>query len=148
MSEIDMPVRVHTVKIRLEQTPKQVAYSSNPSPNPDKRCLISFSFQCAQIGNLAFTSDLYTIFLGVIMLSMGITLTFDDFARTSQFPLPIGVGYLCQVLQSLSMSFECFISITQAIAAQAQSRCLAAARCIIRARPRRRLLIHSTATGS
>jgi len=32
------------------------------------------------------------------MLSMGITLTFDDFARTSQFPIPIGIGYLCQYI--------------------------------------------------
>jgi len=55
-------------------------------------------FDVVKIGNFAFTSDLYTIFLGVIMLSMGITLTFDDFARTSQFPLPIGVGYLCQYI--------------------------------------------------
>eukprot|EP00283_Hemiselmis_rufescens_P016039 CAMPEP_0173437654 /NCGR_PEP_ID=MMETSP1357-20121228/18140_1 /TAXON_ID=77926 /ORGANISM="Hemiselmis rufescens, Strain PCC563" /LENGTH=444 /DNA_ID=CAMNT_0014402847 /DNA_START=6 /DNA_END=1340 /DNA_ORIENTATION=- len=55
-------------------------------------------FTVLKIGGFSMDSDLYTMFLGFIMLSMGITLTFDDFARTSQFPLPIGVGYLCQYI--------------------------------------------------
>jgi len=55
-------------------------------------------FTLLNVGGLSLDTDLYTMFLGIIMLSMGITLTFDDFARTSQFPLPIGVGYLCQYI--------------------------------------------------
>jgi len=55
-------------------------------------------FTVLRVGSMSLDSDLYTMFLGVIMLSMGITLTFDDFARTSKFPLPIGIGYLCQYI--------------------------------------------------
>ncbi|KAK9803645.1 hypothetical protein WJX72_007999 [[Myrmecia] bisecta] len=49
----------------------------------------------------AFTwlsSDLFTTMLGFLMLSMGLTLTFDDFKKCASNPVPIGVGYLAQYI--------------------------------------------------
>eukprot|EP00891_Asterochloris_glomerata_P000476 jgi/Astpho2/476/e_gw1.00011.83.1_t len=44
------------------------------------------------------SSDLFTYLLGFLMLSMGLTLTFDDFKKCSANPVPIGVGYLAQYI--------------------------------------------------
>ena len=46
------------------------------------------------IGPLSLTA----IGLGVIMLGMGITLTFDDFRRVLKVPLSVGVGVACQFI--------------------------------------------------
>jgi len=43
-----------------------------------------------------FSSDLFTVALGFLMLSMGLTLTFDDFKQCAANPAPILVGYLAQ----------------------------------------------------
>lgn len=45
-----------------------------------------------------FSSDLFTLGLGFLMLSMGLTLTFDDFKQCVQQPVPILVGYLAQYI--------------------------------------------------
>lgn len=43
-------------------------------------------------------SELFTYALGFLMLSMGLTLTVDDFKKCASNPVPIGVGYLGQYL--------------------------------------------------
>ncbi|CAG9467701.1 unnamed protein product [Pedinophyceae sp. YPF-701] len=43
-----------------------------------------------------FSNDLFTYGLGFLMLSMGLTLTFDDFKQCAANPVPIAVGYLAQ----------------------------------------------------
>ncbi|KAL8552626.1 hypothetical protein ACS0TY_001353 [Phlomoides rotata] len=40
--------------------------------------------------------DLFTLGLGFLMLSMGLTLTFEDFRRCSRNPWTVGVGFLAQ----------------------------------------------------
>ncbi|KAL1813199.1 sodium/pyruvate cotransporter BASS2, chloroplastic isoform X1 [Daucus carota subsp. sativus] len=41
-------------------------------------------------------TDLFTVGLGFLMLSMGLTLTFDDFRRCLRNPWTVGVGFLAQ----------------------------------------------------
>nr|GMC58739.1 sodium/pyruvate cotransporter BASS2, chloroplastic [Ipomoea batatas] len=43
-------------------------------------------------------TDLFTLCLGFLMLSMGLTLTFDDFRRCLRNPWTVGVGFLAQYL--------------------------------------------------
>lgn len=43
-----------------------------------------------------FKGDLITIGLGVIMLGMGMTLTFDDFRQIATMPRAISIGVICQ----------------------------------------------------
>ncbi|CAK9870587.1 unnamed protein product [Sphagnum jensenii] len=43
-------------------------------------------------------TDLFTLFLGFLMLSMGLTLTFEDFRRCMRNPWTVGVGFLAQYL--------------------------------------------------
>eukprot|EP00252_Welwitschia_mirabilis_P026029 TRINITY_DN833_c0_g1_i1.p1 TRINITY_DN833_c0_g1~~TRINITY_DN833_c0_g1_i1.p1 ORF type:complete len:420 (-),score=51.33 TRINITY_DN833_c0_g1_i1:151-1410(-) len=43
-------------------------------------------------------TDLFTVGLGFLMLSMGLTLTFDDFRRCLRNPWTVGVGFLAQYL--------------------------------------------------
>jgi BASS family bile acid:Na+ symporter len=45
-----------------------------------------------------FSADLFTYGLGFLMLSMGLTLTFNDFKECMKNPVPIGVGYLAQYI--------------------------------------------------
>lgn len=45
-----------------------------------------------------FSSDIFTYALGFLMLSMGLTLTFDDFKKCMESPVPILVGYLAQYI--------------------------------------------------
>ncbi|CAL5219136.1 g912 [Coccomyxa viridis] len=47
---------------------------------------------------LWFKSDLFTYGLGFLMLSMGLTLTIEDFKQCMKNPVPIGVGYLAQYI--------------------------------------------------
>eukprot|EP01018_Ginkgo_biloba_P004117 Gb_41102 [translate_table: standard] len=41
-------------------------------------------------------TDLFTVGLGFLMLSMGLTLTFDDFRRCLRNPWTVGVGFIAQ----------------------------------------------------
>ncbi|KAJ8750449.1 hypothetical protein K2173_015588 [Erythroxylum novogranatense] len=43
-------------------------------------------------------TDLFTLGLGFLMLSMGLTLTFEDFRRCMRNPWTVGVGFLAQYL--------------------------------------------------
>uniref|UniRef100_A0A1J3F2Z4 Sodium/pyruvate cotransporter BASS2, chloroplastic n=1 Tax=Noccaea caerulescens TaxID=107243 RepID=A0A1J3F2Z4_NOCCA len=43
-------------------------------------------------------TDLFTLGLGFLMLSMGLTLTFEDFRRCLRNPWTVGVGFLAQYL--------------------------------------------------
>ncbi|KAL5572730.1 hypothetical protein UlMin_022327 [Ulmus minor] len=43
-------------------------------------------------------TDLFTVALGFLMLSMGLTLTFEDFRRCLRNPWTVGVGFLAQYL--------------------------------------------------
>ncbi|KAG2599433.1 probable sodium/metabolite cotransporter BASS2, chloroplastic [Panicum virgatum] len=43
-------------------------------------------------------TDLFTVLLGFLMLSMGLTLTFEDFRRCLRNPWTVGVGFLAQYL--------------------------------------------------
>ncbi|KAF9662481.1 hypothetical protein SADUNF_Sadunf18G0057600 [Salix dunnii] len=43
-------------------------------------------------------TDLFTLGLGFLMLSMGLTLTFEDFRRCLKNPWTVGVGFLAQYL--------------------------------------------------
>eukprot|EP00262_Sarcandra_glabra_P021952 TRINITY_DN9483_c0_g1_i3.p1 TRINITY_DN9483_c0_g1~~TRINITY_DN9483_c0_g1_i3.p1 ORF type:complete len:423 (-),score=54.19 TRINITY_DN9483_c0_g1_i3:283-1551(-) len=43
-------------------------------------------------------TDLFTVGLGFLMLSMGLTLTFEDFRRCMRNPWTVGVGFLAQYL--------------------------------------------------
>jgi BASS family bile acid:Na+ symporter len=45
-----------------------------------------------------FKTDAFTYSLGFLMLSMGLTLTVDDFKKCLANPVPIGVGYLAQYI--------------------------------------------------
>ena len=45
-----------------------------------------------------FKTDAFTYSLGFLMLSMGLTLTVDDFRKCLANPVPIGVGYLAQYI--------------------------------------------------
>ncbi|KAF5194984.1 Sodium/pyruvate cotransporter BASS2 chloroplastic [Thalictrum thalictroides] len=43
-------------------------------------------------------TDLFTLGLGFLMLSMGLTLTFEDFRRCLRNPWTVGVGFLAQYI--------------------------------------------------
>ncbi|KAH7657269.1 Bile acid:sodium symporter/arsenical resistance protein Acr3 protein [Dioscorea alata] len=43
-------------------------------------------------------TDLFTVGLGLLMLSMGLTLTFEDFRRCMRNPWTVGVGFLAQYM--------------------------------------------------
>ncbi|KAI3878264.1 hypothetical protein MKX03_005093, partial [Papaver bracteatum] len=43
-------------------------------------------------------TDLFTVVLGFLMLSMGLTLKFDDFRRCLRNPWTVGVGFLAQYM--------------------------------------------------
>ncbi|MGV7337195.1 bile acid:sodium symporter family protein, partial [Mycobacterium kansasii] len=43
-------------------------------------------------------TDLFTLGLGFLMLSMGLTLTFEDFRRCLRNPWTVGVGFLAQYM--------------------------------------------------
>lgn len=43
-------------------------------------------------------TDLFTVGLGFLMLSMGLTLTFEDFRRCMRNPWTVGVGFLAQYM--------------------------------------------------
>eukprot|EP01025_Chloroclados_australasicus_P047934 TRINITY_DN5412_c0_g1_i4.p2 TRINITY_DN5412_c0_g1~~TRINITY_DN5412_c0_g1_i4.p2 ORF type:complete len:418 (-),score=54.13 TRINITY_DN5412_c0_g1_i4:576-1745(-) len=51
------------------------------------------------------TTDLFTYMLGFLMLSMGLTLTFEDFRQCAQHPLPIFIGYLAQYIIKPCLGF-------------------------------------------
>ncbi|PON49115.1 Bile acid-sodium symporter/arsenical resistance protein [Trema orientale] len=50
-------------------------------------------------------TDLFTVGLGFLMLSMGLTLTFEDFRRCLQNPWTVGVGFLAQYLIKPMLGF-------------------------------------------
>ncbi|KAI4344065.1 hypothetical protein L6164_011339 [Bauhinia variegata] len=49
--------------------------------------------------------DLFTLGLGFLMLSMGLTLTFEDFRRCLRNPWTVGVGFLAQYLIKPMLGF-------------------------------------------
>ncbi|ERM97056.1 probable sodium/metabolite cotransporter BASS2, chloroplastic [Amborella trichopoda] len=50
-------------------------------------------------------TDLFTVGLGFLMLSMGLTLTFEDFKRCMRNPWTVGVGFLAQYLIKPMLGF-------------------------------------------
>lgn len=60
-------------------------------------------------------TDLFTLGLGFLMLSMGLTLTFEDFRRCMRNPWTVGVGFLAQYLIKPVLGF--FISLTLKLSA-------------------------------
>ncbi|XP_022751696.1 sodium/pyruvate cotransporter BASS2, chloroplastic-like [Durio zibethinus] len=50
-------------------------------------------------------TDLFTIGLGFLMLSMGLTLTFEDFRRCLRNPWTVGVGFLAQYVIKPMLGF-------------------------------------------
>lgn len=60
-------------------------------------------------------TDLFTVGLGFLMLSMGLTLTFDDFKRCLRNPWTVGVGFLAQYLIKPMLGF--FIAMTLKLSA-------------------------------
>lgn len=50
-------------------------------------------------------TDLFTICLGFLMLSMGLTLTFEDFRRCLRNPWTVGVGFVAQYLVKPVLGF-------------------------------------------
>lgn len=60
-------------------------------------------------------TDLFTIALGFLMLSMGLTLTFEDFKRCLRNPWPVGVGFLAQYFIKPMLGF--FIAMTLKLSA-------------------------------
>ncbi|KAJ3695338.1 hypothetical protein LUZ60_000715 [Juncus effusus] len=50
-------------------------------------------------------TDLFTVGLGFLMLSMGLTLTFDDFRRCMRNPWTVGVGFLAQYVVKPLLGF-------------------------------------------
>lgn len=50
-------------------------------------------------------TDLFTVGLGFLMLSMGLTLTFEDFRRCLRNPWTVGVGFLTQYLIKPMLGF-------------------------------------------
>ncbi|XP_022755084.1 sodium/pyruvate cotransporter BASS2, chloroplastic-like isoform X2 [Durio zibethinus] len=51
-------------------------------------------------------TDLFTVGLGFLMLSMGLTLTFEDFRRCLRNPWTVGVGFLAQYLIKPMLGFS------------------------------------------
>ncbi|KAF8407001.1 hypothetical protein HHK36_006122 [Tetracentron sinense] len=60
-------------------------------------------------------TDLFTVGLGFLMLSMGLTLTFEDFRRCLRNPWTVGVGFLAQYLVKPMLGF--FIAMTLKLSA-------------------------------
>ncbi|XP_058183959.1 sodium/pyruvate cotransporter BASS2, chloroplastic [Rhododendron vialii] len=60
-------------------------------------------------------TDLFTVGLGFLMLSMGLTLTFEDFRRCLRNPWTVGVGFLAQYLIKPMLGF--FIALTLKLSA-------------------------------
>lgn len=60
-------------------------------------------------------TDLFTVGLGFLMLSMGLTLTFEDFRRCLRNPWTVGVGFLAQYLIKPVLGF--FIAMTLKLSA-------------------------------
>ncbi|KAL6550248.1 Sodium/pyruvate cotransporter bass2, chloroplastic [Orobanche minor] len=60
-------------------------------------------------------TDLFTVGLGFLMLSMGLTLTFEDFRRCLRNPWTVGVGFLAQYLIKPVLGF--FIATTMKLSA-------------------------------
>ncbi|KAI7750806.1 hypothetical protein M8C21_019712 [Ambrosia artemisiifolia] len=60
-------------------------------------------------------TDLFTVGLGFLMLSMGLTLTFEDFRRCLRNPWTVGVGFLAQYLIKPVLGF--FIALTLKLSA-------------------------------
>ncbi|KAJ4952738.1 hypothetical protein NE237_029570 [Protea cynaroides] len=60
-------------------------------------------------------TDLFTVGLGFLMLSMGLTLTFDDFRRCLRNPWTVGVGLIAQYLVKPILGF--FIAMTLKLSA-------------------------------
>jgi len=56
-------------------------------------------------------TDLFTVCLGFLMLSMGLTLTFDDFRRCLRNPWTVGVGFLAQYLIKPLLGFAIALSL-------------------------------------
>ncbi|CAA6666303.1 unnamed protein product [Spirodela intermedia] len=60
-------------------------------------------------------TDLFTVGLGFLMLSMGLTLTFEDFRRCMRNPWTVGVGFLAQYMVKPLLGF--FISMSLKLSA-------------------------------
>ncbi|KAK9101852.1 hypothetical protein Sjap_019106 [Stephania japonica] len=60
-------------------------------------------------------TDLFTAGLGFLMLSMGLTLTFEDFRRCLRNPWTVGVGFIAQYLIKPMLGF--FIAISMKLSA-------------------------------
>ncbi|KAL2553736.1 Sodium/pyruvate cotransporter BASS2 [Forsythia ovata] len=60
-------------------------------------------------------TDLFTVGLGFLMLSMGLTLTFEDFRRCLRNPWTVGVGFLAQYIIKPMLGF--FIAMTLKLSA-------------------------------
>ncbi|XP_021891014.1 sodium/pyruvate cotransporter BASS2, chloroplastic [Carica papaya] len=56
-------------------------------------------------------TDLFTLGLGFLMLSMGLTLTFEDFRRCLRNPWTVGVGFLAQYLIKPVLGFVIAMSL-------------------------------------
>ncbi|KAL5065002.1 hypothetical protein RYX36_026739 [Vicia faba] len=56
-------------------------------------------------------TDLFTLGLGFLMLSMGLTLTFDDFKRCLRNPWTVGVGFLAQYFVKPLLGFVIAMSL-------------------------------------
>nr|ABK24409.1 unknown [Picea sitchensis] len=56
-------------------------------------------------------TDLFTLGLGFLMLSMGLTLKFDDFKRCLRNPWTVGVGFLAQYLIKPLLGFAIALSL-------------------------------------
>lgn len=56
-------------------------------------------------------TDLFTLCLGFLMLSMGLTLTFEDFRRTLRNPWTVGVGFIAQYLIKPVLGFLIALSL-------------------------------------
>eukprot|EP00250_Pteridium_aquilinum_P005683 c15739_g1_i1 orf=471-1700(-) len=56
-------------------------------------------------------TDLFTVCLGFLMLSMGLTLTFEDFRRCLRNPWTVGVGFLAQYIVKPLLGFLIALSL-------------------------------------
>ncbi|GMN50448.1 hypothetical protein TIFTF001_019604 [Ficus carica] len=56
-------------------------------------------------------TDLFTVGLGFLMLSMGLTLTFEDFRRCLRNPWTVGIGFLAQYLIKPMLGFTIAMSL-------------------------------------
>ncbi|KAK7815933.1 sodium/pyruvate cotransporter bass2 [Quercus suber] len=71
--------------------------------------VISYPFSAALMDEKSsvtwLQTDLFTLGLGFLMLSMGLTLTFEDFRRCMRNPWTVGVGFLAQYLIKPMLGF-------------------------------------------